>query len=61
MTEISEMPSLALEYRGRWEVDAEIMALAGLTALLAPLDRESALRVLRWATDRCLKPPIEPR
>jgi len=50
-----------IAYRATLHLDPELLALAGVAALLDRLDRESALRVLRWATDRCLKPPVEPR
>lgn len=56
----SEIPT-TIAYRATLRLDPELLALAGVAALLDRLDRESALRVLRWATDRCLKPPVELR
>ncbi len=60
LDDLSEMPA-AIAYRATVSLDPELLALGGVAALLDRLDRESALRVLRWATDRCLKPPVEPR
>jgi len=60
LDDLSEIPA-TIAYRSTLHLDPELLALAGVAALLDRLDRESALRVLRWATDRCLKPPVEPR
>ncbi len=60
LDDLSEIPT-TIAYRATLRLDPELLALAGVAALLDRLDRESALRVLRWATDRCLKPPFEPR